>query len=65
MDKGIMDWGICEKEHINKVRVDKEKINSILKMSDILLRVTKEIKKDEETASVITGNYYEIIKELN
>ncbi|MEK6841377.1 MAG: hypothetical protein AABX45_02170 [Nanoarchaeota archaeon] len=64
MDKRIMDWEICEKEHINKVRVDKEKINSILKMSDILLKVTKQIKKDEETVSIITGNYYEIIKEL-
>ena len=64
MDKRIMDWEICEKEHINKVRVDKEKINSILKMLDILLKITKQIKKDEETVSIITGNYYEIIKEL-
>jgi uncharacterized protein (UPF0332 family) len=64
MDKRIRDWEICKKEHINKVQVDKEKINSILKMSDILLKVTKQIKKDEETSSIVTGNYYEIIKEL-
>ena len=64
MIKEIMDWEICLKEHIKKVQVDKERINSILKMSDILLKVTKQIKRDEETISVIVANYYEIIKEL-
>jgi len=64
MIKEIMDREICLKEHIKKVQVDKERINSILKMSDILLKVTKQIKRDEETISVIVANYYEIIKEL-
>ena len=64
MIKEIMDWEICLKAHVKKVQVDRERINSILKMSDILLKVTKQIKRDEETISVIVANYYEIIKEL-
>jgi|SRR3989344_4032162 len=62
--KEIMNWGVCKKDHIKEIQVDQGRINSIIKMSDLILRVTKEIKKDEETVSVIVGNYYEIIKEL-
>lgn len=64
MIKEIMNWDVCLEKHIKKVQIDKERINSIIKMSDIILKVTKQIKKDEETVSVIAGNYYEIIKEL-
>ena len=64
MIKEIMNWDVCLEKHIKKVQIDKERINSIIKMSDIILKVTKKIKKDEETVSVIAGNYYEIIKEL-
>ena len=64
MIKEIMDWEICEKEHVKKIELDKDRINSILKMSDLILRVTNEIKRDDETVSVIVGNYYEVIKEL-
>src|SRR3989344_8892741 len=49
---------------MKEIQVDQGRINSIIKMSDLILRVTKEIKKDEETVSVIVANYYEIIKEL-
>ena len=59
-----MDWDICEKEHIRKVSVDKDKIKSILKMSSALLKFIKKQEIDEETASIIVKDYYEIIKEL-
>lgn len=62
--KEIMNWEICEKEYIKKVQIDQERIKSMIKMSELILRVTKEIKKDEETVSVIVAHYYEIIKEL-
>ena len=62
--KEIMNWKICLKDHIKKVEPDKDKIKSIQKMSSIRLRVTKSIKLDEETASIIATDYYEIIKEL-
>jgi len=59
-----MSWEICMQGHIKKVESDSEKIKSIRKMCDIRLRVTKDIKLDEETASIIATDYYEIIKEL-
>ncbi|MFH1971870.1 MAG: hypothetical protein ABIJ18_00145 [archaeon] len=62
--KEIMNWNICLQEHIKKVEPDKEKIKSIQKMCDIRLRVTKSIKLDEETASIVATDYYEVIKEL-
>lgn len=62
--KEIMNWKICEEEHIKKVEPDYEKIKSIIKMCDIRLKVLKEITLDEETASIIATDYYEVIKEL-
>ncbi len=62
--KEIMDWNICEKEHIRKVALDMDKINSIIKMCDVRLRFTEKQDIDDETASIITEDYYEIIKEL-
>ena len=64
MKKEIINWGICLNEHILKVEPDKEKINSILKMSKVRLRFIKIQKADNETASIICESYYEIIKEL-
>ena len=52
------------KEHIRTVEKDKEKIKSIRKMCSIRQRILKTIKIDSETASVVTEDYYEIIKEL-
>ena len=62
--KEIMNWNICTDKHIKKVEPDNEKIKSIQKMCGIRLRVTKNIELDEETASIIASDYYEVIKEL-
>ena len=62
--KDIMDWKICEKDYVRKVSPDINKVNSILKMCDIRLRFTEKHEIDNETASIITEDYYEIIKEL-
>ncbi len=64
MKKEIIDWDICKKEHMRQISADKDKINSILKMCDVRLRFIKKQKIDRETASLITEDYYEIIKEL-
>jgi len=57
-----MHWEICSKEHIKHVESDKEKINSIKKMCAIRLKVINDISLDEETASIIASDYYEVIK---
>lgn len=64
MKKEIIEWAICKKEHIRKISVDKDKIHAILKMCNVRLKFIKKQKADNETASIITENYYEIIKEL-
>ncbi len=62
--KPIMNWDVCVKDHIKKVQQDSEKIKSIRKMCKIRMNVIKQIKLDEETASILATDYYEIIKEL-
>lgn len=62
--KEIMNWQQCLEDHIKKVKPDNEKINSIIRMCNIRLKVLKQIKIDKETASVIASDYYEVIKEL-
>ena len=62
--KEIMNWQKCLEEHIIKIDKDSEKIKSIIRMCNIRLKIVKQIKIDQETASVIASDYYEIIKEL-
>lgn len=62
--KEIMDWGLCLDEHIKKVEPDIEKMKSIRKMCSVRLRVLKGIVIDDESASVVAEDYYEVIKEL-
>ena len=62
--KEIMNWEICEKEHSKKVRVDKDKINSIIKVVNARLKAMSQVKVDNETATVQVTDYYEVIKEL-
>ncbi len=64
MKKEIMNWEICKKEHIRKISCDEDKIKAILKMCSVRLKFAKKQEIDDETASLITEDYYEIIKEL-
>jgi len=64
MKKEIMDWNLCKKEYIRNVSPDIDKINSILKMCSVRLKFARKQEIDDETASLITEDYYEIIKEL-
>lgn len=59
-----MDWNMCLRDNIRKIEPDKEKINAILKMCKVRLKVLRDMKIDEETASVAATDYYEVIKEL-
>jgi len=62
--KNIMDFEIYLKEHIKRIEPDNEKIKSIRKMCEVRLKIIRHIELDEETASVISTDYYEVIKEL-
>ncbi len=62
--KEIMDIGECMKKHMRKVEPDPERIRSIIKVADARLKSIRQIKKDDETTSIIVEGYYEIIKEL-
>ena len=64
MKKEIMNWDICKKEYIREVSIDKDKISSILKMCFVRLKFAKKQEINDETASLITEDYYETIKEL-
>ena len=59
-----MDWEKCQKEFIRKVEIDGDKIKSILKMADIELGIIKNIPVNDNSASKLVKDYYEIIKEL-
>ena len=63
MKRELMSWEECGK-HIRGVTIDLDKVRSMVKLCRVRLRVVQQIKLDEETASIIAENYYEIIKEL-
>ena len=63
MKKELMSWDECS-THLRTVSVDVDKAKSIQKLCRVRLRVLQEITLDEETASIIAEDYYEIIKEL-
>ena len=63
-NKEMMSWSDCQATHIKQVEADDEKIKSMRKMCAVRLKVTKAVKLDEETASIIAADYYEVIKEL-
>jgi len=53
-----------QNKHIREISPDIEKISSILKMCEVRLRFINKQEVDNETASLISEGYYEIIKEL-
>ncbi len=60
----LMDWNECMRKYVKKVEADAEKVRSLLRMTQIRERTIHMIKRDNETISVLTEDYYEIIKEL-
>ncbi len=64
MKKELLSWEQCKAEYLRKVEIDFEKVNSILRLCSVRLRVVQDIKLDHETASIVAEDYYEIIKEL-
>ena len=62
--KEIMNFEVCEREHLKSVSPDAEKIASIRKMCAARQRLIKKAEIDNETAPIIAADYYEIIKEL-
>ena len=59
-----MNWRKCEEEFIKRVEIDPDKIESIIKMCNARKRIIDCAEIDDETASIIASDYYEIMKEL-
>lgn len=51
-------------EHIRRVEPDSERIASLAKICAARLKVVRSVVVDDETASIVAADYYEIIKEL-
>lgn len=64
MKREPMSWEKCSGEHIRKVDSDKDKVQSMLKLCLVRLKVIEKIELDQDTASIIAEGLYEIIKEL-
>lgn len=60
----IMDFDRCKREVIRTVEKDIDKIKSIIKMSELELKIISKIEINNDTASKLSKDYYEIIKEL-
>ncbi len=64
MKREPMSWGECSSEHIRRVDYDKDKVQSMLKLCLVRLKVMEKIELDQDTASIIAEGLYEIIKEM-
>lgn len=64
MKHDMMDWKECKESHIKEVELDADKIKSLIKMSEIELKIVDAIPLDDNSASKLAKDYYEIIKEL-
>jgi uncharacterized protein (UPF0332 family) len=60
----IIDWNECKRNFVRQIEVDKEEINSILKMVELRLKHVKSSNVNNENVSFVIEGYYEIIKEL-
>jgi len=60
----LMDYSICEKEHIYSVEVDLDRVNSLLKMAHIELDIIDSIELNSLSASKIAKDYYDVMKDL-
>ncbi len=59
-----MNWGLCESKFIRKVEIDKEKINSIIEVTNSRLEFIKKVEINKNNSSFIVEGFYEVIKEL-
>lgn len=60
----LMDWGMCERQFVRRVEVDRERVSSIVKKALQRLCRAKETRICKENISFVVEDYYEIIKEL-
>lgn len=64
MKKEILSWETCRKEHITNIEKDNAKIQAILKMVSVRHEFLNKQKPTGQEFSILTEDYYEIIKEL-
>lgn len=62
--RDLMDWNRCKEDFIREIEVDKEKIDSIMEIAELRLKLFKKIPIDKDSVPFIVESYYEIIKEL-
>jgi uncharacterized protein (UPF0332 family) len=60
----IMSWKYCEKRFIRKVKIDSERVESIIDKAKKRLIRSKNTELNLEMVSFIVEDYYEVIKEL-
>ncbi len=60
----FMDWGMCRKNFIKEVEVDRDRINSIVEKAFLRLKRARETKVNLENVSFVVEDYYEVIKDL-
>ena len=60
----VMYWGECERNFIKEVEIDKERVDSIIDKASKRLKRAQNTKIDEETASFVVEDYYEVIKKI-
>ena len=60
----IMSWKVCERKFIRKVKIDEERIKSLVKKSKQRLKRAQSTNVDLENVSFVVEDYYEVIKEL-
>lgn len=59
-----MSYERCQKEFLRNIEIDFDKINSLVKMAKTDLEIISEISLNSKTASKLSKDYYEIIKDL-
>lgn len=64
VEKEMMSWGLCLKEHIKKISKDKDKAIALIKMANLRYEFWSNLKFDSKYTSIAVDGYYEIIKEL-
>jgi len=64
IERDIMSWDLCLKEHITNISKDADKAKALLKMANLRYEFWSNLKFDSKYTSIVVEGYYELIKEL-
>ncbi len=60
----LMDWEECSRKYLRQVRVDNDKINSVVAVARKRFDFVKGLAATNDSVSFVFEGYYEVIKEL-